>query len=236
MKRELVGELMDDPAVDRHDLDLSLRYLRGINRYLGGSRALTSHLENWSRAWPRDKPVTLLDVATGSADIPLAARAWAERAGFDLRVTGIDLHEATLEMARRHVDSHPGVTVQRADALRLVEEFGEKSFDYVHAGLFLHHLPDPDVERVLAGMDRVARRGIVWNDLRRSRLNYFVVSAAVLGQARIVRHDGKASVKAGFTQEEVEAFARRLGLGYTTYRRAPLLYRFTLAGEKGRKP
>lgn len=232
MKRVLVGELMDDPAVDQHDLDLSLRYLRGINRYLGGSRALISHLADWSRTWLKGRPVTLLDVATGSADIPLAARKWALAAGFDLRVTGIDLHERTLELARRHVGPTQGVTVVRGDALRLVEEFGEGSFDYVHAGLFLHHLQDADVERVLTGMHRVARRGIVWNDLLRSRWNYFLVSAAVIGQARIVRHDGKASVAAGFTREEVRALAQRLGLNYAKYRPARLFYRFTLAGEK----
>lgn len=223
---------MDDPGVDRDDLELSLRYLRGINKYFGGSGALISHLKRWSASWTKGRPVTLLDVATGSADIPLAARGWAERAGFDLKITGVDLHEGTLESARRHIGTRAGVTVVRGDAMRLVEQFGEGSFDYVHAALFLHHLPDTGVERVLEGMNKVARRGIVWSDLVRSRWNYFVVSLSVVGQPLIVRHDGKASVGAGFTRREVGALQDRLGLGYASYRRVPGWYRFTLAGEK----
>jgi ubiquinone/menaquinone biosynthesis C-methylase UbiE len=79
--------------------------------------------------------VTLLDVATGSADLPLAATRWARRAGFQLRVTGVDKHHATLALAREHVKDE--VELRPADALELDTYFMPGSFDYVHAGLFL---------------------------------------------------------------------------------------------------
>jgi 2-polyprenyl-3-methyl-5-hydroxy-6-metoxy-1,4-benzoquinol methylase len=236
MRRRLTPELMDDPRVPRDQLEMSLRYLRAINRRWGGAAALLRHLREWSRAWPKDRPVTLLDIATGSADLPLAAVAWAREAGFDLRVTGVDLHETTLDCARRHVAEHPGlagsISLERADARALMERFPAGSFDYVHAGLFLHHLPDLEVLTVLRIMDRIARAGIVWNDLVRSRLCRLVVGAAVLGRSRIVRHDAIVSVEAGFTKTEVLDFARRLDLGYARYRRGPMVHRFTLAGER----
>lgn len=240
MHRTHTPEIMDDPNVPRADLAESLAYLRGVNRRLGGSRALIRLLEGWSSRWRRGETITLLDVATGSADIPVAARRWALVRGFDLRITGIDAHALTLELAREHLsrvaESEPevarGIRLVRADALRLVEEFGGDSFDYAHAALFLHHLSDIEVATVLRIMDRVSRRGIVWSDLVRSRFIWWMTRVATLGQPHIIRFDARVSIEKGFTKREVLAYARRLDLGYTRYRRDGLLYRFTLSGEK----
>src|SRR5690606_31957787 len=92
MRRLVQPEFMDDPAATREELRTALAYIRWVNRVLGESRALIGHLARWSRRWPKDRPVTLLDVGTGSADIPLEAVRWARQRGFDLRVTAVDLH------------------------------------------------------------------------------------------------------------------------------------------------
>jgi hypothetical protein len=232
MQRRVRGELMDQPGVDPGELGRALGYLRWVNRRLGGTRALVGRLERWSRSWPRGQTITLLDVGTGSADIPLAAVRWAASRGLDLRATGIDNHEGTLSHARRQVGAEQRVTLVRCDATSIVERFGPKSFDYVHAGLFLHHLPEIEVLTVLAQMDRVARRGIVWSDLVRSPLQRALVRIATVGGGRLVRHDAVASVEAGFTKREVLDIAKRLDLWYCTYHRAPGWYRFVLSGER----
>lgn len=233
MRRELVGELMDDPGVSADDLARSLRYIRWVNRRLGGSNGLLRHLREWSARWPRDRAVTLLDVATGSADIPIAARTWAGRHGFDLRITAVDLHPTTLDLARRHVaDSGvDGITIVQADALRLMDHYGPGSFDYVHAGMFLHHLGQVEVLTVLRIMHRLARAGIVWNDLVRSRLSLAAVNAVLIGQPHIIRHDARASIRAAFTRADALDAAERVGITYARYRTL-LGHRFTLAGEK----
>lgn len=233
MRRVLVGELMDEPGVSAEDLDLSLRYIRWVNRRLGGSRGLLRHLQAWSARWPRDRPVTLLDIATGSADIPIAARTWAVDRGFDLRITALDLHPTTLDLARRHVAKSgvDGITLLQADALRLMDPYGPDSFDYVHAGMFLHHLGQIEVLTVLRIMDRLARAGFVWNDLIRSRLAAAAVNVFLIGQPHIIRHDARASIRAAFTRADALDAARRVGITYARYRTL-LGHRFTLAGEK----
>lgn len=231
MRRTITPERMDDPAIDRGQLRESLAYIRGVNRRLGGADALIRLLRRWSRRWPRDTPVTLLDIGTGSADIPLAAREWAARAGFDLRITGVDLHPTTIELAREHVGERTGIELARADARKLTDSYRAESFDYVHAGMFLHHLPFIEALTVLRIMDRLARRGIVWNDLVRSRATLAVLPLLLLGKPEAVKHDATVSVRAGFTRREVLDFARRAGIGYARWRRV-LWYRFTLAGEK----
>lgn len=236
MRREVTPELMDDPAVDPSELRRSLSYLRLVNRRFGGERALLRHLSRWSGAWGPG-PVTLLDVGTGSADLPVAACRWAVSRGLDLRVTGVDIHEGTLSAAREYVASCADVagriTLECVDAREIVDRFGAGSHDYAHAGLFLHHLPEIGVMTVLRAIDRVARRGIVWNDLVRSRAARVLIEPMLWGRPRIVRHDARVSVRAGFTRREVEAIGRRLDLGYARYCvESPLFYRFTFAGER----
>lgn len=239
MQRRFVPELMDDPAADVDELDRSLGFLRLVNRRLGGRRVLLGHLSRWSRGWARagEGVVSLLDVGTGSADLPVEARRWALGRGVELRVTGVDNHASTLELARRHVASAgapiaSGVELVQGDALRLVDRFGPGSFDYVHAGLFLHHLQDIEVLTMLRVMDRLARRGIIWNDLVRSRAYRLLLEPLLIGRPRMVKHDGRVSVEKGFTRREVLDYARRTDLGYARYRAHVWAGRFSLAGEK----
>lgn len=239
MKRFRPGpELMDDPAIPRAELDEALGFIRTVNRRLGGAAALLEHLKRWSRKWPKagQGPVTLLDIATGSADIPIAAVRWAKSAGFDLRVTGIDIHDTTLDLAREHLARYPdeakNIVIEKADALRLMDRFSPQSFDYVHAGMFLHHLPDLEVMTVLRIMDRLARTGIIWNDLVRSHTALAGIRVLTLTAPPIVKHDAIASVKAGFSRAEVQDMARRLELNYAKYHQNFFAQRFTLAGER----
>lgn len=229
---------MDDPNVDQAELAASLSYIRTVNRQHGGASALLNHLKRWSVNWPKDRPVKLLDIATGSADLPLAARAWAAQAGFDLQVTAVDLHEKTLELAREHLASQPdlaaGIELVRADARDLTERFSPGSFDYTHAGLFLHHLPEIEILTVLRIMERLACRGIVWNDLVRSRTALCAVTVLTKGKPHIIKHDATVSVRAAFTKREVLEYARRLDLSYCKYSASFFTQRFTLAGEKPR--
>ncbi len=233
MQRVRVPELMDDPAIPRDELDRSLRYIRVVNRRFGGAWGLIRHLREWSARWPKGRPITLLDLGTGSADIPVAVREWGVGRGFDIRVTGVDVHETTLDLARAHVQSAGAeeISLVRGDALGLMDQFAPESFDYVHAGMFLHHLSPIEVLTVLRIMDRLGRAGLVWNDLVRSRLVNAVLGVALVGQPHIVKHDARVSVRAGFTRSEVLDAARRVGISYATYRRL-MVYRFTLAGER----
>jgi len=235
MRRALTPELMDEPGTSRADLDVSLRFIRFVNRRLGGTASLLRCLRAWSRRWPRDRPVTLLDLGTGSADIPVAARKWAREAGFDLRITAVDAHATTLDLAREHVEragEADGIELVEADALRLADRYRDGEFDYVHAGMFLHHFPEIEVLTLLRIMDRLARAGIVWNDLLRTRLAMAGIHVLTWGQPDIVQHDARVSVRKGFTMREVRDYRTRLDLRYAKARMSILGQRFTLAGER----
>src|SRR4051812_9608163 len=174
-KRE--PEWMDEPGVDPAQLARALRFIRRVNALLLYTRSTLSHLERFSRNWKPGERITMIDFATGSADIPRAILAWADRRGFDVRIVGVDLHAATANLARRHV-TDPRLHVVQADVLNL--PFEPASFDYALTAMFLHHLSEADVVRVFRAMDRVARRGIVAADLLRNRRAYRWVSLFTL--------------------------------------------------------
>jgi SAM-dependent methyltransferase len=232
MGRTLTPERMDAPDAPREELRAALGYLRFVNRRLGGSKALIRCLERFSPRWPRDRAVTLLDVGAGSGDVAQAARAWAAQRGFDLRVTVVDQHVETVRVARERVGGDAGIEVVEADALTLTDRFAVGSFDYAHAGLFLHHLNDVQALTMLRVMDRLTRAGVIWSDLVRSRVMEAAVALSIRGQAPMVRHDAVVSVQAGFTRREALDMAARLDMRWLRWRREPLLYRFVMAGEK----
>lgn len=232
MSRVLTPELMDDPSADRAELERALRYLRFVNRRLGGASALVARLGRWSRRWSPGERVTILDVGGGSGDIALAAVRWGRSAGFDVRATVVDNHEGTAAVASRAAAGEERVEVVRADALGLMERWPPGSFDYAHAALFLHHLNDVQALTMLRIMDRLSRRGMVWSDLVRSRLVEAGVRASTIGQGRMVRHDAIVSVRAGFTRREAMDMAHRVDAGYLRWSLDWRLYRFVLAGER----
>lgn len=232
-ERRLTPERMDAPDADPRDLERSLRFLRFVNARLGGTRASMKPFRKWSRQWSPGKTIRVLDIGTGSADIPIAMIDWANSHNFAMQVTAIDKHPTTLDIARRYIGSRDDVVLIECDALALMDRFEPGSFDYAHTGTFLHHLTDVEVMTVLRSMDRLSRHGVVWNDLLRTR---FARSGAqmlriVPGVPAMVRHDAVVSFEAGFTRHEAIELARRVGLAEIECR-THLLYRFTLSATK----
>ncbi|MBL9032924.1 MAG: methyltransferase domain-containing protein [Phycisphaerae bacterium] len=232
MQRRVDPEFIDDPRATPRQLRQAMFGMRVVNRTMGGISGLVRHLARWSARWPTDRPITLLDMGTGLADIPLAAVAWARKRGIELRVTAIDANERVLESARAHVAREPWITVECLDALSLEERFAPRSFDYAHAGMFLHHFDEDGVVRLLRTMDRLTRAGFVWNDLLRTWRGYVPAYLVTLPCPRALRHDARASLRAGFVEPEVRDLARRAGIDYAEYREQYFFQRFTLAGER----
>lgn len=235
LPRAAGAELMDEPGVDPRELATSLRDLRGVNRWLGGTRVLLRHLGELVARRPGES-FTVLDVATGSADIPLSVARWARERGLRAEVTATDMHEGTLARAREHAAGDPDVRVERADALAL--PYPDGAFDFALCSTALHHFDDADAVRVLRELYRVARRGVVVNDLRRSRpalLGARLLAATVWRGHPVTRHDGPLSVRRAFTPAELRELARRAGMeGARVHAHLP--FRLALVAERGGGP
>jgi Methylase involved in ubiquinone/menaquinone biosynthesis len=191
-------ELLDDPAVTPEIATRSMMDVERSNLVFGGLHAALEELEPALAELP--ECATLLDVGTGTGDIPSAARALAARRGLTLRTIGFDSSEALL---RSHRDRNAGVV--RGDALCL--PFGDRSVDIVICSQVLHHFLEPDAERLIAEMNRVARARVVISDLRRSWIaaGGLWMASFLLGFHSVSRHDGVVSVMRGFAPRELSA-------------------------------
>ena len=222
---------MDHPGVDANALRHSLRFIRRVNALLGYTRATISHLERFSRNWKRHEVIRIIDFATGSADVPLAILRWADERKWQVKVVGIDLHPITSQIAEEEVAGDDRLSILRANAM--ATPFADGSFDYALTAMFLHHLDEIDVIRVLREMNRVAQRGIMAADLVRNRRAYGWISLFTLFTSDMVRHDARVSVAQAFSRDEVLAMRDAAGVQYARYY-PHFGHRFVLAGEKSK--
>jgi ubiquinone/menaquinone biosynthesis C-methylase UbiE len=228
MLRHREPEWMDEATADPRELRRSLVFIERVNRYLRYTSALIQHLEKLSVSWEPGKTITLLDIATGSGDVPRAIMSWGQRRGFVLRITGIDRHEATLQLAREST-SDDAVQFVRADALELT--FANDSFDYVICSMFLHHLSDEEAIKVISSANRIARRGFLIADLLRSRRALAWITLFTMFSNPMVKHDARVSVKQAYTPSEMLKLCGRAGVtGVRCHRHFG--HRLILAKEK----
>jgi ubiquinone/menaquinone biosynthesis C-methylase UbiE len=212
-----VREHLDGDLTDERVLEGNLRDLRRINRFSGGlslSRRAVDALALAARL-PRDHPASLLDVGTGGADVPIGLIEDWRRRGRRLTVLGIDSRPEILAAAARErpaVLATDGLTLRVADGRTLPLEDG--SFDFAHASMVLHHLDPGDAAALIREMARVARHGVVINDLARGRLRYVGawILLHVVTRNAFTRHDGPLSVRRAYSLAEARTLVTEAGL------------------------
>jgi ubiquinone/menaquinone biosynthesis C-methylase UbiE len=206
-------ELLDGPLEDAAALRGNLRDLRRVNRYLGGSR-LSGRAVDLLLAGERG-PHSLLDVGTGAADIPIALLISAAARGRDLRIVGLDSRPEVLAAARsidRRLGDFQNLQLRTADGRAL--PYPDRTFDIVHASLVVHHFEPRDAVAFLCEARRVARRGVVVNDLVRGRIHWAgaLLLTRLATRNPLTRHDGPLSVRRAYTRTEAMALLESAGL------------------------
>jgi SAM-dependent methyltransferase len=206
-----------DEGVPEGEALASLADLRFVNRWLGNRprlvRAVRPYLDSSAR--PR-----LLDVGCGSADLP----AVIARGAPGVLAVGVDIKLLHVRRGPREVQ--PVVADVRA------LPFAASTFDVVTASLFLHHFDARELAPVLRALFAVARRALVVNDLRRSRVPYAFGRAffPLLFRTRVSVDDGLTSIRRGFTEPELLAAFAEAGILARLQRTWP--YRLLAVAEK----
>jgi ubiquinone/menaquinone biosynthesis C-methylase UbiE len=206
-------ERLDAPGTAPDAVRGSLDDLARINRLFRGTRLTLAAVADLG-------PVgSALDVGCGGGEI---AEALA-RAGLD--VVAVDASPAIAALAR---ERHPGLDVRVGDLRGLL--FDDGAVDVAACSLVLHHLEPPDAVRALRELRRVARAGVVVNDLVRTRLGLLGAHAVsrLLTRNPVTRHDAVLSVRRAYTCAELLALVREAGLEPVRVRRA-LGYRVAVA-------
>jgi hypothetical protein len=199
-QRALEAELLDGPLQANTDLAGNLRDLARINRWTGGDWLVHRAMRRLLAPSPTNC-VTVLDVGGGRGDGVAGVVRWAARRGLDSRGILLDASAPVLQLAGGK--AHANVRLLRGDGGRL--PLRDRSVDIASCSLLLHHFSAVQAPVVLREMGRVARRGVIVDDLLRSHTGYF--GALLLGWVfthnRLTRHDGPLSVRRAFTLGEL---------------------------------
>ncbi len=230
MQRNLQHELMDDPHLPRDQHELALKGLSRLNRYTGVARLMYRHLRRRVDVTAQ-RPLRILDVASGAGDVPIY---WAKRAcrdGIEMEITMLDVSEVAVD-AQQQRAAEAGVNVQSVQADCLAHPL-PSGFDVVTSSLFMHHLNDEQVATVLRSMKAATDASILICDLHRSRMNLAMVAFAgrALSRSPVVHTDSVLSVHGAYTQAEFQTLAQRV-LGGTIEMHPAFPCRFLASYEK----
>jgi ubiquinone/menaquinone biosynthesis C-methylase UbiE len=225
-----VPEIMDRPGNDVVLLRADLHVLEGINRFLGGYRIALDYLDECQEAAPNSS-LNILDLATGSADIPRTIVQWARRRSVHVTITAVDGNPDILRVAREACVAWPEIRLEQHDLLAL--PYPTASFDLVFCSLALHHFAEADVVAILRRIHDIARVGYIINDLRRNRVAICLskLMAQTIITNPIARFDAPASCERAFSVGELRAMATQAGITNVAIRRRRF-FRMALAGHK----
>ncbi len=212
-------ELLDEAGdVSWRELEGTLRDIRRANIFGLGTWVVKRHLEAVLHARMHAGPVRVLDIATGSGDIPEELFRWARARNIELSVVLTDISPAILDVARRRI-IEAGFGSQASyvvcDAAYL--PFSDAEFDVVVCSLALHHLGLSSAKAAIRQMARVARLGFIINDIYRARgawLMAWLLAHATTAN-RLTRHDGPASVLRAYTPNEARRMGQEVGVPVT---------------------
>ena len=171
----------------------------------------------------------MLDVATGSGDLPLALAGMLVPRHSPVCVIASDTHPTVLRLGRFYTARRGAVCWVGHDARLL--PFPRSSVDVVTCASALHHFDEQDAVTVLAALAMVARRGVVVTDASRSLLSLFTVSIlSRFSRSPLTWHDGPLSVRRAYTADEAVALAQRAGWRQIQVQR-PDPFRWLLIGR-----
>lgn len=199
-------ELMDRPQPVTSELASDLRNLRQLNRYFGSYTLIDHFLRRWILPGTR---MRVLDLATGSGDIPRLIVDYARRVKATVTVDAVDRQTSTLEIARGLSAGYPEINFLEGDVL----SFEDASHDLVLCSLALHHFDEAAAVRLLARCRELSNKYVLVSDLRRGLLataGVYLLTALVFRDP-MTRTDARLSAARAFSFAEFRSLAERAG-------------------------
>jgi 2-polyprenyl-3-methyl-5-hydroxy-6-metoxy-1,4-benzoquinol methylase len=210
MKRSFdpaVLEMMDRPQPVLAELERDLVRIRQLNRWFGSYRLVLGFIRRWIRP---DEKLRVVDLATGSGDIPRLIVDYARQISAKVEIDALDWQPATLEVARKLSVNYPEISYREANIL---EGNSIAAYDIALCTLALHHFSNDDAVRLLRRCREVSKRLVLVSDLRRS---FSLVAGVYLLTTLIfrepmTRYDARLSAIRAFSFSEMRDLAMRAG-------------------------
>ncbi|QGQ22413.1 methyltransferase domain-containing protein [Gimesia benthica] len=210
--RQREPELMDQPGLSDAEHGSALTGLSRVNWFSRSSSIFWGPLSKLAQTIDQ-RPVKILDIASGGGDVSIDLAMRARQTGLDIEISGCDISEYAVRHATERAQQK-GLEKIHFFQSDIFQEPAERRYDLVMCSLFLHHLDEPQAVQLMQWMSESTRHLLLINDLRRTRLGYWLAwcGCRLLTRSPIVHTDGPISVAAAFSIDETEQLARQAGL------------------------
>lgn len=200
MTRHIEAEWLDRLAADEPSALSSRRDLRRLNAIMGHARLIARIL---SRERNLRRMHSIVDLGGGDGTFLLALARKLSLHSPALSVTIVDPRSRVTEDTLRGFETAGWkLAVIECDAIEFLNS-GSPRCDVIIANLFLHHLAETSLARLLSHVAQLARLFIACEPRRGSFPLLASQLLGMIGCNHITRHDAPASVRAGFKGEEL---------------------------------
>lgn len=209
--RFLRPELLDGEQLPDEEVRRTLGDLRRINRRFGARKILLHALANEVSRHGLTE-FTVLDIASGSCDLPIAVIDWAQRRKLKAQVFALEYQHRHLRLFQGEFVAYRNLYPFCADAF--CPPVLNQTFDFVTCSHFLHHLTEGQATKLLSSMSKLARHAVIVGDHERHPVPYyfFRIFSRFFTTSYVSRTDGLISLERSFRKKELEKTAERAGL------------------------
>ena len=202
-------EFLDRPDCDPALAAESYRFMETVNCRFGGIRIVRRFLAAETAGRHAGVPLRILDIGSGSCDIPLAVSRWARAHGIPLHFTCLEMAGHAVDIARRQLARAGNPDVQLLQENVFTHQPAEP-YDYAVASMCFHHFSNAQILTLLQKLRGFVLNSVLINDLRRSRLASLLARLPLVGMPAGVRHDALLSIQRGFKVNELSTLLRQL--------------------------
>ncbi len=205
-------ESMDDFSMDNDALVTALDDISRINQLLGGNSVTLNGVKKLLKDVPKNQEITIIDFGCGSGDMLRMLSKYGKKNNLKLNLIGIDANEATIRHAEKCSVDFDNITYLTEDIFHY--DFSKYKIDIALITLTLHHFKDEEILKLLRVIFNLVQKGIVVNDLHRSKLAYrlFQMIIFIFRLKKMTADDGLISILRGFKKADLENYSKELGL------------------------
>ncbi len=217
--RETSPEYLDSPDCDPGLAMASYRFMEKVNRSFGGISNVRRFIRRELKRLQPGSTLRVLDIGSGSCDIPIAICRWAESKGYKIHFTCLEIYGPAVALSREKIKN------SGLDSIEILQEDAflhqpVAPYDCAVSSMCFHHFKDEDILRLVGILRGIVKDGVMINDLRRSRLAWLGAFILTYFSHPGVRHDAMQSVSRGFKVCELRRLLMKLENVSVTVRRA----------------
>jgi len=196
------SEFLDHPDCDADLARASYRFMERVNLLFGGIRVVRRFLAKAALEHTGPRPLRILDIGSGSCDIPLALSRWSRRCHLNLHFTCLEPAGPAARIARKRLDraDDPAIQLLQENAF---DHHPAEPYDHAIISMCAHHFDNDTLVALIRRLRVFIRGSVLINDLLRTPFAVAGARLLTIGAPEGVRHDALLSVRRGFTVREL---------------------------------